>query len=116
MSTLLSEEELLAEMRSALADVEATADQVGRRGARGKTAVEDKKKLLSVTVGGHGVTRITFNGDAYRELALAELAELADLIVTTARTVREEAQRKTVAGAAELMGDLSGLGVTVEVR
>ncbi|GAA2224081.1 hypothetical protein ACFY2R_28035 [Micromonospora olivasterospora] len=100
MSTLLGEEELLAEMRSALAEVEAAADRVGRRVARGKAAVEDQKKLRSVTLAGHGVTRITFNEDAYRELAPAELAELADLIATTARTAREEAQRKTMAGAA----------------
>ncbi|MEU5941631.1 YbaB/EbfC family nucleoid-associated protein [Micromonospora sp. NPDC047548] len=106
----LGDEELLAEMRSALKDVEATADRVRQRVREAKTTVEDKKKLLSVTVGGHGeLTRITFNGDAYQQLAPAELA---DLIVTTARTAREGAQRKAMAGTAELTGDLSRLGDT----
>ncbi|GAA2217882.1 YbaB/EbfC family nucleoid-associated protein [Micromonospora olivasterospora] len=106
--SMLGDEELLVEMRAALDEVEAAADRVRRRVARSKTTVEDKKKLLSVTVGGQGeLTRITFNGDAYRQLAPAELA---DLIVTTARTAREGAQRKTMAGTAELLADHAGLG------
>ncbi|MCX4472963.1 YbaB/EbfC family nucleoid-associated protein [Micromonospora sp. NBC_01655] len=105
--SMLGDEELLAEMRAALKDVEEATDRVRRRVARAQTTVEDKKKLLSVTVGGHGeLTRITFNGDAYRRLAPAELA---DLIVTTTRTAREKAQRKTMAGTAELTRHLSGL-------
>ncbi|GAB3156680.1 hypothetical protein GCM10027290_54920 [Micromonospora sonneratiae] len=108
--TMLGDEELLAEMRSALDGVQATADRVRRRVNQAKTTVEDKKKLLSVTVGGHGeLTQITFNGDAYRQLAPAELA---DLIVATARTAREGAQRKVMAGTAELTGDLFRLGDT----
>ncbi|GAB2922104.1 hypothetical protein GCM10027280_06660 [Micromonospora polyrhachis] len=108
--SMLGDEELLAEMRSALDDIRATTDRVRRRVNQAKTTVEDKKKLLSVTVGGHGeLTQIAFNGDAYRQLAPAELA---DLIVTTVRTAREGAQRKVMAGTAELTGDLSQLGDT----
>lgn len=104
----LGDEELLAEMRSALDGVQAAAERVRRRVREQRTSVEDKDKLLTVTVGGHGeLAQIAFNGDAYRRLAPAELAEL---IVATARTAREGAQRKAMAGTAELTGDLAGLG------
>lgn len=105
--TMLGDEEMLAEMRSALESVQAAAERMRERVRQAKTTVEDKEKLLSVTVGGHGeLTQITFHGDAYRRLAPAELA---DLIVTTVRTAREGAQRKAMAGAAELTGELPQL-------
>ncbi|GAA2216574.1 YbaB/EbfC family nucleoid-associated protein [Micromonospora olivasterospora] len=110
----LGDEELLAEMRAALDEVEAMADRVRRRVPRSKATVEEKKKLLSVTVGGQGeLTRITFNRDAYRRLAPAELA---DLIVTTApqrgRTVswvkRDHLQRRCPGSAGGVAGGFQG--------
>jgi hypothetical protein len=104
------DEELLADMRSTLEMVRAASEQARRRASEARTTVEDKEKLLSATVGGHGeLCEITFHGTAYRELAPAELA---NLIVTTVRQARDRAQRTALAGTAKLTGDLSRLSDT----
>lgn len=106
----LGDEELLAEMRSALGLVQAASDRMRRQVQQARTTVRDKERLLSVTVGGQGeLCELTFHGDAYRQLAPAELA---DLIVTTAAKAREGARRRAMAGAAELTGDLTRLSDT----
>lgn len=106
----IGDEELLAEMRSALDAVQTASDRARRQVQEARTTVRDKDHLLSVTVGGIGELReLTFHGDAYRELAPAELAAL---IVTTTTGAREDARRKAMAGFAELTGDLSGIGGT----
>jgi DNA-binding protein YbaB len=104
------DEELLAEMRSTLEVVRAASEQARRRASEARTTVEDKERLLSATVGGHGELReLTFHGTAYRELAPAELA---NLIVTTVRQARDRAQQTALAGSAKLTGDLSRLSDT----
>ncbi|MFI0793781.1 YbaB/EbfC family nucleoid-associated protein [Micromonospora rubida] len=103
----LGDEELLAEMRSALEQVQAASDRVRQQVREAKTTVRDKERLLSVTVGGQGELRqLTFHGDAYRQLAPAELA---DLIVKTTEKARDDALRKLMAGAAALTDDLPRL-------
>jgi DNA-binding protein YbaB len=103
----LGDEELLAEMRSALEQVQAASDRVRRQAREAKTTVRDRERLLSVTVGGEGELRqITFHGDAYRDLPPAELA---DLIVKTTTKARDEARRKLLAGAGAFTGDLPRL-------
>ncbi|WP_432990141.1 YbaB/EbfC family nucleoid-associated protein [Dactylosporangium sp. CA-233914] len=106
--TSLGDEELLAQMRSALDRVQSAAGRVRERVRQSRTTMQDKEHLLSVTVGGHGeLAELAFHGDAYRELAPAELA---DLIVKTTTAARQEAQRKAMAGAAVLSADLGTLG------
>jgi DNA-binding protein YbaB len=106
----LGDEELLAEMRSALDLVQAASDRMRRQVQRARTTKEDRGRLLSVTVGGHGeLIGLTFHGDAYRQLAPAELA---DLIVTTATSARDGARRAAMAGTAQLTGDLTRLSDT----
>ena len=84
----IGDEELLAEMRSALDAVQTASDRARRQVQEARTTVRDKDHLLSVTVGGIGELReLTFHGDAYRELAPAELAAL---IVTTTTGARED--------------------------
>ena len=105
--TALGDEELLAEMRAALEEMQSTSDRVRKQVRDAATTVRDKEQRLSVTVGGHGeLSQITFHGDAYRDLAPAELAEL---IVKTAKTARDGAQRKAMAGTSVLAGDLNQL-------
>ncbi|MGC4807648.1 YbaB/EbfC family nucleoid-associated protein [Micromonospora sp. DT233] len=103
----IGDEELLAEMRSALEQVQATSDRLRQQVREAKTTVRDKDRRLSATVGGEGeLTQLTFHGDAYRQLAPAELAEL---IVKTVAKAREAAQRKLLAGTAMLTDDLPQL-------
>ncbi|NBE80118.1 YbaB/EbfC family nucleoid-associated protein [Micromonospora rubida] len=103
----LGDEELLAEMRSALEQVQAASDRVRQQVQQAKITVRDKERLLSVTVGGQGeLQQLTFHGDAYRRLAPAELA---DLIVKTAGRARDDAQRKLMASTAALTDDLPRL-------
>jgi DNA-binding protein YbaB len=106
------DEELLAEMRSSLSAVQAASDQARQRAREMRTTVQDKEKILSATVGGYGELRqITFHGDAYRDLAPAELA---DLIVKTARRAHDDAQRLVQQNSAAVAGDLFGLGDTAQ--
>ncbi|WP_320065631.1 YbaB/EbfC family nucleoid-associated protein [Micromonospora sp. RTGN7] len=103
----LGDEELLAEMRSALEQVQAESDRVARQVRETKTTVQDKERRLSVTVGGQGeLLQLTFHGDGYRRLAPAELA---NLIVTSVEKARDDALRKLMAGTAALADDLPRL-------
>jgi DNA-binding protein YbaB len=103
----IGDEELLAEMRSALEQVQATSDRLRQQVREAKTTVRDKDRRLSATVGGEGeLAQLTFHGDAYRQLPPAELA---DLIVKTVAKAREAAQRKLLAGASVLTDDLPQL-------
>jgi len=105
--TASGDEELLAQLRSALDQVRSASDQARRRARQARTTAQDKERLLSVTVGGHGeLAELTFHGDAYRDLAPAELA---DLIVKTTTSARQEAQRKAMAGVSVLGADLGRL-------
>jgi len=105
----MGDEELLAEMTAALSRVREQSDRI-RQQVRQKTTVQDRERLLSATVDGHGELRqLLFHGDAYRELAPAELA---DLVVRTVAKARDGARRKTMAGVRALTGDLPGLGDT----
>ncbi|WP_432842798.1 YbaB/EbfC family nucleoid-associated protein [Dactylosporangium sp. CA-092794] len=106
--TTLGDEELLAQMRAALEEVRTASDRIRRRVRQSRTTVRDREHRLSVTVGGQGeLAELTFHGDAYRDLAPAELAEL---IVKTTGTARQEARRKALAGIGDLGADLGGLG------
>ena len=70
--------------------------------------MEDRDRLLSVTVDGHGdLCELTFHGEDYVDLPPAELA---DLIVKTVTAARLEARRKAMAGTADLAADLTGIG------
>ena len=93
--TALGDEELLAEMRSSLDRVNRAAERVRRQVRRSRTTVEDRDRLLSVTVDGHGdLCELTFHGEDYVDLPPAELA---DLIVKTVTAARLEARRKAMA-------------------
>src|SRR5262249_55810382 len=79
----------------------------------------DKNKIMTVTVAGRGeLKEIKFRGDAYRELAPAELA---DLLVKTIEEARRAAQERALDGIQELMhevpplsGDLTEMGTADE--
>ncbi|MEV0128434.1 YbaB/EbfC family nucleoid-associated protein [Dactylosporangium sp. NPDC050688] len=105
--TSLGDEELLAQMRSALDQVRGASDRARQRARQSRTTAQDKERLLTVTVGGQGeLVELTFNGDAYQDLAPAELA---DLIVKTTASARQEAQRKAMAAVTALGPDLGQL-------
>lgn len=105
--TSLGDEELLAQMRSALEQVRGASDRARQRARQSRTTAQDKERLLTVTVGGQGeLVELTFNGDAYQDLAPAELA---DLIVKTTASARQEAQRKAMAAVTALGPDLGQL-------
>jgi DNA-binding protein YbaB len=102
-----NDEELLAEMRSSLSAIQEASDRARQRARERRTTLQDKEKLLSATVGGYGELRqITFHGDAYRDLAPAELA---DLIVKTVRRAHDDAQRLVQQDSVTVAGDLFGL-------
>src|SRR5262245_55906745 len=102
------DEELLAELRSNLDNIQGAAQLARERARDARTTLQDKAKMLSVTVGGYGdLHQITIHGDAYRDLPPAELA---DLIVKTAQRARTEAQQAAMAFAPQLTGDLVKLG------
>jgi hypothetical protein len=102
------DEELLAEMTVALNRVRQQSDRIRDQVRHARTTVEDRERRLSATVDGHGDLRqLVFHGDAYRDLAPAELA---DLIVQTVAKARDGARRKVMAGVRALNGDLAGLG------
>lgn len=105
--TSLGDEELLAQMRSALDQVRGASDRARQRARQSRTTAQDKERLLTVTVGGQGeLVELAFNGDAYQDLAPAELA---DLIVKTTASARQEAQRKAMAAVTALGLDLGRL-------
>jgi DNA-binding protein YbaB len=106
----IGDEELLAEMTAALNRVREQSDRLRDQVRRARTTVQDRERLLSATVDGHGELRqLVFYGDAYRDLAPAELA---DLIVQTVMRAKVDARRKAMAGVEALSADLPGLGDT----
>ncbi|CAO5147320.1 YbaB/EbfC DNA-binding family protein [Frankia sp. AiPs1] len=98
-------------MESALAELARTEEITARirtEGAEVSFQATDRNKLLSVTVGGQGEIReLRFRGDAYRELAPAELA---DLLVKTFEQARQGARARALAGMQELMRGLPPIG------
>jgi len=106
----MGDEELLAEMTMALDRVREQSNRIRDQVRTAKTTVQDRERLLSATVDGHGELRqLVFHGDAYRDLAPAELA---DLIVQTVAKAKDGARRKAMAGVQALTDDLPGLGDT----
>lgn len=79
-----------AEMNEAVAklkEIRAVADEAGKAIADTSQTLMSKRRLFSVTVdAGGGLTALTFNGEAYRTLAPAELAKM---IVDTTKEARE---------------------------
>ncbi|OHV30840.1 hypothetical protein CC117_27370 [Parafrankia colletiae] len=105
------------QMEAALAELVRTdelAARILRESEQITQQTSDKNKILTVIVGGRGELReIRFRGDAYRELAPAELA---DVLVKTIEQARRTAQQRALADAQQLMhqmpavaGDLTSL-------
>lgn len=75
-----------------LSEIRAQADEANQALAAGSHTQVSKRKLLSVTVGLAGeLQSLTFNGEAYRSLAPAELSAL---IVETVAAARQSAHDK----------------------
>jgi DNA-binding protein YbaB len=104
------------QLEAALAELVRTDEIAGRilgQGAGTSHQTSDKSKILSVTVSGHGELReLRFRGDAYRELAPAELA---DLLVKTIEQARQTARQRALEGVQELMRELPPIGRLSEV-
>jgi DNA-binding protein YbaB len=105
-------------LESALAEFHRTkeiADRIRAEGSQVTVQASDRNKVLSLTVNGKGdVQELKFRGDAYRDLAPAELA---DLIVKTIERARRDAQGRARAGRQELLRGLpQSMGRLAEVR
>jgi len=106
----MGDEQLLTEMAAALDRVREQSDRIRAQVRQAKTTVQDRERLLSATVDGHGELRqLVFHGDAYRDVAPAELA---DSIVQTVAKARDGARRKTVASVQAFTHGLPALGDT----
>jgi DNA-binding protein YbaB len=103
----------------ALVRTDEVAMRILEQSAKISQQTSDRNKILTVTVGGRGELReISFRGDAYRELAPAELA---DLLVKTIEDARLAAHERALDGIQELMhwvpppsGDLTDVGMADE--
>lgn len=109
---ITGDEELLAEMRANLDAVQAASERARERARDMRTTEQDKENILSVTASAHGeLHQITFHGDSYRDLAPAELA---DLIVKTARRACKGARQAALEESASIAGDLFDLHTTAQ--
>jgi hypothetical protein len=101
------------QLEAALAALTRTDEAASRLLRRDKKVVSqqasDKNKLVTVTVTSKGELReMTFRGDAYRDLAPAELA---DLLVRTIEQARRAARDEAFEGVQELMRDVPLFGL-----
>lgn len=110
----LFDDSLLESTLAELARTEEITARIRTEGAQATFQASDKNKLFSVTVGGQGdIRELKFRGDAYRELAPAELA---DLLVRTIEQARKGARERALAGVQELMRELpSSVGRLAEI-
>ena len=76
-----------------LNEVRAAGDKASKLLAETSHTSMSKRKLFSVTVGANGnLQSLTFNGENYRSLAPAELAQMiVDTVAKASAAVREEA-------------------------
>ena len=91
------------EMNQAVAElkrIRAAADDAEKVMADTSHTLMSKRRLFSVTVdAGGNLTALTFNGEAYRSLAPAELAQL---IVDTTKTAREQCMAEAAKAVHEI--------------
>ncbi|OAA29206.1 hypothetical protein UG55_100317 [Frankia sp. EI5c] len=96
---LFGEDEMEAALAQ-LARIDETASRILEQGSGLRETATDRNRTVSVTVDGRGeVHEVHFRGEAYRDLAPAELA---DLLVRTIGQARRAAREKALAGLADL--------------
>ncbi len=110
----LFDDSLMESTLAELARTQEITDRIRAEGPQVSHQASDRNKLVTVTVGGQGDLReLRFRGDAYRELAPAELA---DLLIRTIEAARKGARDRALAGIQDLMRDLpSSVGRLGEV-
>ncbi|ONH62029.1 hypothetical protein CcI49_00910 [Frankia sp. CcI49] len=111
----LFDDDLMEAALAELARTEEVTARIRREGVAARHRASDRGKLLTVTASGDGkITDISFRGDAYRELAPAEFA---DLLVKTIEQARSGALDTALAGMRDLMLELpSSIGRLAEVQ